>query len=114
MNKHFYVFIFLSVVMLGSGCASLVVGTGGNSGGNNSRSSGHVQSDAAITNQINRAFVKDKGIPAVDIRVSTTRGVVTLKGNVSNRNIKTRAILIAKGAKGVKKVQALINVSGGY
>lgn len=114
MKKHFYILIFLSVVMLGAGCASLVVGTGGNSSGNDSRSSDQIQSDAAITNQINRVFVKDKGIPAVDIKVSTFQGVVTLKGKVSNRNTKTRAISIAKSIKGVKKVHSLLNVRGRY
>ena len=108
MNKHFYILIFLSIVIFGSGCASLVVGTGGNSSGNDSRSSHQIHSDAAITNQINRAYVKDKNISAVDIRVSTYGGVVTLKGNVSNRKIKTRALSIAKGIKGVKKVHSLL------
>lgn len=114
MNKIFYILIFLSVVVLGSGCASLVVGTGGNSSGNGSGSSSQTRSDAAITNQINRAFVKDKGIPAVDIRVSTLQGVVTLKGKVSNRKVEARAISIANGIKGVKKVRSFIRTKDRY
>ena len=110
MNKLLYILTFLAVVILGSGCASLVVGTGGNSSGNDSWSSDQIRSDAGITNQINRAYVKDRGIPAVDIKVSTLRGVVTLKGAVSNSKIKARAVSIAKGIKGVKKVHSLIHV----
>lgn len=114
MKKKFYIQFILFTAILVSGCASLVVGTGGGSSGNDSRSSDQIRSDAVITNKINRAYVKDKNIPAMDIRVSTLRGAVTLKGNVSNGKIKVRAVSIAKGIAGVKKVYPLLNVRGGH
>lgn len=101
---------FLAMVLLAAGCASLVVGTGGNNGSNDSRTSEQSRSDANITNNINRAFVKDKSIPAVDIRVSTVGGVVTLTGNVSSRKIEARAIAVASSIAGVKKVKSSLYV----
>lgn len=109
MKKNIGKLFFIVVIFLGAGCASLVVGTGGNNS-NDSRTYEQSRSDASITNKINRAFVKDKTISAVDIRVSTYSGVVTLKGNVSSRNIETRAIGIASSISGVKKVKSSLYV----
>lgn len=102
--------LFLVILLLGAGCTSLVVGTGGNSSSNDSRSYEQSRSDASITNKINRAFVKDTIISAVDIRVSTVSGVVALKGNVSSSKIEARAISIASSVSGVKKVKSSIYV----
>ncbi len=110
MKKYIGNQLFLAIVLLGAGCASLVVGTGGNSSSNDSRTSEQSRSDASITNKINRAFVKDKNIPAVDIRVSTYGGVVTLKGSVSSRKIESRAISVASSIAGVKKVKSSLYV----
>jgi len=110
MKKNLCNLFFLTVLLLATGCTSLVVGTGGNSSNNDSRTYEQSRSDASITNKINRAYVKDKVIPAVDIRVSTYSGVVTLKGNVSSRKIEARAISIASSIAGVKKVKSLLYV----
>ena len=103
--------LFLAILLLSAGCTSLVVGTGGNSSSNDSGTYEQSRSDANITNKINRAFVKDKAISAVDIRVSTYSGVVTLKGNVSSSKIEARAISVASSVAGVKKVNSLLHVS---
>jgi len=110
MKKNIGNLFFLAMVFLGAGCASLVVGTGGNKNSNDSRTSEQSRSDANITNNINRAFVRDKNIPAVDIRVSTVGGVVTLKGNVSIRKIEERAISVVRSIAGVKKVKSSLYV----
>ena len=110
MKKYIGNLVFLTILLLGAGCASLVVGTGGSSSSNDSRTYEQIRSDASITNKINRAFVKNKTIPAVDIRVSTYGGVVTLKGSVSSRKIEARAISVASSIAGVKKVKSLLYI----
>lgn len=97
-------FVFLLMLLQLSGCASLVVGTGGN-GGNDPRSQTEIQSDAEITRQINRAFVRDANIPAMDIRVVTFRGVVTLSGGVQDEQTRERARTLAKQVAGVRRVR---------
>ena len=111
MKKYIGSLLFLAILLLSAGCASLVVGTGGNGSSNDSRTYEQSRSDANITNKINRALVKDRAISAVDIRVSTVSGVVTLKGNVSSSKIEVRAISIASSVAGVKKVNSLLHVS---
>lgn len=88
-----------------SACASLVVGSGG-AGDHDPRTQAELQADAEITRQLNRAFVRDPAIPAMDIRVSTFRGVVTLSGSVQDKRIRKRVVAMAKQVAGVKRVRA--------
>lgn len=62
--------------------------------------------DAWITTKVKSEFGTTKGIPATDISVDTSDGVVTLSGNVSTAKEKLHAIRAAKMVKGVKSVDA--------
>ena len=97
----------ICLVMLVSGCASLhLMKPASKSNGQSSMSS----QDAEITNRVNAAFVRDKGIPAFDIKVSTLDGVVTLRGTVSSQAIKSRTLNLTAGTKGVKSVRNQLRV----
>jgi hyperosmotically inducible protein len=90
-----------------SGCASLVVsGQATGSAANDARTPAEQSADADITYRINAAYVDDPVIPAMDIRVSTYRGVVTLRGALAEREAIRRAVALAKSTRGVKRVRA--------
>ena len=60
--------------------------------------------DSAITTDIKTKFLAESGVPGTDIHVETTKGVVTLSGNVKSRAQEDKAMAIARGSKGVKRV----------
>jgi hyperosmotically inducible protein len=68
--------------------------------------------DSWITTKIKSEYVKDKTVSATHIKVMTEdHGVVTLGGKAKNRAEVDRAIMIAKGVKGVTDVTNNIEIS---
>jgi hyperosmotically inducible periplasmic protein len=61
--------------------------------------------DTAITAKVKMALKKNRLLRHDEIHVSTSAGVVTLKGNVPSRAAATRAETVAKEAKGVRQVR---------
>jgi hyperosmotically inducible periplasmic protein len=68
--------------------------------------------DTSITANVKESLHKDEETKGQDIHVSTTAGVVTLKGNVSSQAIATHAQEVTQGTKGVKSVNNELAVSG--
>jgi len=68
--------------------------------------------DTTITAKVKESLHKDEATKDQDIHVSTTAGVVTLKGNVSSSATATRAQQLTEGTKGVKSVNNALAVSG--
>jgi hyperosmotically inducible periplasmic protein len=68
--------------------------------------------DTTITAKVKESLHKDEATKDQDIHVSTTAGVVTLKGNVSSSATATRAQQLTEGTKGVKSVHNELAVSG--
>lgn len=108
MYKRFlHAFAVAVSVCLLAGCAAAVIGgaaAGGVYAASSDRTAGTVTDDAAITSAINRLYVKDTMISALDINVDTYRGNVTLNGNVSSQAIARRAVELARGVNGVRQV----------
>ncbi|CAN5277408.1 hypothetical protein BH10PSE17_BH10PSE17_23000 [soil metagenome] len=69
-----------------------------------------VMDDAAITASVKASIVKEPGLSATAIDVSTTKGVVTLKGNVDNEMSRKNAIQLATGTEGVRGVTDQLTV----
>lgn len=67
--------------------------------------------DTSITAKVKESLHKDEATKGQDIHVSTTAGVVTLKGNVSSPATAKRAQELAEGTKGVKSVNNELAVS---
>ena len=98
--------IVLTLMLVGA-CVPIAIagaGAGGYYVGNDEREIGVIADDASITASINTQYIKAKDLSAIDINVDTYEGVVTLRGNVPNREAESRAIAIAKSTKGVTKV----------
>lgn len=62
--------------------------------------------DAWITTKVKSEFGTTKGIPATDISVTTSDGVVSLTGKVASDSVKMHAVRVAGKVKGVKHVDA--------
>jgi hyperosmotically inducible protein len=60
--------------------------------------------DSAITTKVKSALLADADVKSFDIKVETRKGEVQLSGFVDNQAQIDRAIAIAKGVEGVKKV----------
>jgi len=101
----------LSLLVLLSACAAAVVGgaaTGGYAVASHNRD--RAAADAAITSRINTRYVQDSLVNAMDIRVSTSRGSVTLAGTVPSRDAERRAVAIARSVDGVVRVVSQLRI----
>ncbi len=90
-----------------AGCTALLVtgaAAGGYYVGKDERTAGEIASDGNITATVKTRMIAEKSVPARNINVDTYRGVVTLRGVVTSREVKNRAIEIAAGVDGVKDV----------
>ena len=73
----------------------------------------HALRDADVTAAVENELFYDHAVSANNIITSTDRGVVTLRGSVSNLLAKERAVRIAETVKGVRSVVDLIKVVPG-
>jgi osmotically-inducible protein OsmY len=68
--------------------------------------------DTSITAKVKERLHRDEATKGQDIHVSTTAGVVTLKGNVPSRATVARAKELTEDTNGVKSVNNELAVSG--
>jgi osmotically-inducible protein OsmY len=61
--------------------------------------------DSAILSGIKEAYAKDPQLSSANIRVSSTKGAVTLTGVATDQELADRAEALAHGVKGVVSVQ---------
>ena len=71
---------------------------------------GTYASDAALTTELKGKFLAEKELDSMDIKVETTKGVVTLRGQVQKKYQSSLAEKIAREAKGVRRVVNKISV----
>jgi len=83
--------------LIGAGAAAYYVK-------NDERTAGQITDDFGISASITAKFVENKDISALNIRVNTYKGTVTLYGNVPDENLERQTMLLAADVKGVKKV----------
>jgi osmotically-inducible protein OsmY len=72
-------------------------------------------SDSTVTGKVKTALAADVGLKTMtNVHVETDKGgVVTLKGNVDNADMKKRAGEVAKKVSGVKSVKNQLQVKKG-
>ncbi len=87
------------------GCASAIIASGGGSA-----APAPSRSDQLITRDVNTALVKASDVRATGIRVTTVRGVVTLRGTVGSTRAIVRASEITRRIPGVKRVRNFLTV----
>lgn len=67
-------------------------------------------SDARITATIKAKFAKSSDVSALNIKVSTTDGLVTLSGTAQSVTELAKALEIAQDTEGVRKVRSTIEI----
>ncbi|MBI4248647.1 MAG: BON domain-containing protein [Elusimicrobia bacterium] len=89
-----------------SGCFWVLLGGAAEGGyvAGQDQSASETLSDQWITAKIKSKLIADKTVQARSINVDTVRGVVTLRGTLSSRKERKRAVAIARETQGVKKV----------
>ena len=98
-------------------CTTLLLGSAGmafNAGCSSTaehRSTGAYIDDTAITAKVKGAFVQDKVVKAMDVKVETYNGSVQLSGFVESSEQRSRAEQIARGINGVREVTNNIQVN---
>lgn len=110
--------LIVSILLLGmtlqlSGCVALLAGgaaAGGYYIGKDPRTVGEIADDAAITAKIKTRLFEAKDIKSLNIGVDTFLRTVTLKGRVRSAHQEERAVKIAEGVPGVKKVISKLNI----
>jgi osmotically-inducible protein OsmY len=91
----------LVLLCLGGCAAGVLTGSG------RAEPAGHypTESDARITNEINRRLVADPLVDALSVTVETRFGIVTLSGRVADKTAYDRAAQIARDVPGVKELR---------
>lgn len=98
-----------------SGCTAMLLGGGNSSGtglGSDSRTSGQVASDRAITSSVQNRLIDDSVLGQYDLRVETVNGRVILHGTVGSYEARERAVRLAGAVPGVQRVDSRIRISG--
>ncbi|MEJ2515317.1 MAG: BON domain-containing protein [Gammaproteobacteria bacterium] len=96
-----------------SGCWAVAVGGAAAAGyyiGKDDRSPEVIAQDARITSSVKTRLVGDKYVDALQVNVDTYEGVVTLRGQVTNRTARDQAARLAGAVSGVKSVDNRIEV----
>lgn len=75
------------------------------SGSPTRESTGEYLDDSVITTKVKAAFVEDKAVNALDIKVVTFKGAVQLSGFANNPQEIDRAVQLARTVKGVTSVK---------
>jgi hyperosmotically inducible protein len=108
-----YILGVLILAFFISGCTPLVVGgtaAGGYKTATDERTVGRMWDDSTITGKVKTQLTKDNHVKARNIDVDTVEGVVYLTGVVDSWAEANRAVKIARGVKGVKRVESGLQV----
>ncbi|HEX2572968.1 MAG TPA: BON domain-containing protein [Polyangia bacterium] len=73
------------------------------------KKAGNELSDAYITGKVKAKLAADPGVEASAINVDTDGGVVTLRGEVPNRDAALRAVRDTLGTDGVTEVRSMLD-----
>lgn len=100
--------VMLACTLLAAGCGTF----GGGQSDGDKKSVGAVVDDALITSKVKAALLKDPDISGFKINVDTSKGVVSLKGEVKTLALRRKAEAIAAGIEGVRKVENQLIITG--
>lgn len=106
--KRLAIFPLLLVALSLNGCATAVMS--GAATGN--RDYSQAQEDSRITHTVRSAIYRDPMLGDERILVSTSRGIVTLRGSVDNRMHISRVLEITESVAGVRGVNVELQLKG--
>lgn len=107
------VLLILIAVMAVSACTSMLLGnpSSGEPASSGKQVAVPTGTDTAISGSIRQDFGADPDLSAHAIGIRTISGIVTLSGTVGSYPARDRAVQIAEGTKGVKRVDNRIIVN---
>jgi hyperosmotically inducible protein len=94
----------------GSDTAGTSSSSSGTSGSKTAASAGAVIDDSLITTKVKAALLADTEVKGTDIKVETKQGEVQLSGFVRSQAQVDKALKVAQGIEGVKKVDNKMTV----
>jgi len=103
------VVIVIAAAVIG-GCAAALVGQASRSGSASPQRSAPQTSDGQITTAVKSKLIADPAVKGVDVSVTTSAGVVTLRGTVQKAEQRAAAERAARSVKGVKGVRNELRV----
>jgi len=106
MNRSMATWIMAGVLTVAMGLAA---GCQGYRDGS-SRTVGEFTDDVGIQSRVKLALLNDSDIKGLVINTEVRKGVVTLHGRVNSHEQKERAIALAEGVKGVRRVDDRLTV----
>lgn len=98
------------IALLALGAGGVLTLPTGCAGTATRQSTGEYVDDATITTKVKAALVKDEVVKAMQVDVTTFKGVVQLSGFVDTAAQKERAAQVASGVANVREVQNNIAV----
>lgn len=98
------------IALLALGAGGVLTLPTGCAGTATRQSTGEYVDDATITTKVKAALVKDEVVKAMQVDVTTFKGVVQLSGFVDTAAQKERAAQVASGIANVREVQNNIAV----
>ncbi len=98
-KKYAILFVGMVIFLISAACATPA-----------GRSAGQVVDDGTITTEVKAKLLADSLLKGVAVSVQTFEGQVTLTGAVDTNEQRAKAENIAKGVKGVKKVNNLLEI----
>jgi len=99
--------------LMTTGCELLLIGGAATAGykiGTDEKTISESAEDLRITSMVKGKLLEDPHVHALNIDVDTNLAEVTLNGYLGSQDEINRAVTIAKGVTGVKKVISLLKV----
>jgi hyperosmotically inducible protein len=93
--KHIAALLMTFALLFSLGCA----------GTSTRESTGEYIDDSVITTRVKDAIFRDPALKSSEINVETFKGTVQLSGFVSSKSAMDKAVVIARGIKGVQSVK---------
>ncbi len=96
-----------------SGCEFLLIGGAATAGyqlGTDQKTVSEAFDDTVITSSVKTRLMEDRQVRALAIDVDTHLGEVSLSGYLRSQEEIDRAVIIAKGVPGVKRVTSLLHI----
>ena len=78
--------------------------------GGESRTVGEFTDDVAISAAVKTRLLRDSEIKGLRVNVEVHKGVVTLYGRATSEKVRERTLTLARGVKGVTKVEDRLTI----
>ena len=110
MNRKFALTLSLLAFSLPASAAFAQAATPKSEQDRPTTEAGEAITDSWITTKVKADLLATDGVAGTDINVDTKDGVVVLSGNVKSKAEVDKAVTVARGIKGVTKVDSKLTV----